>query len=123
MGKYVIKPAKNGVMFNLKAGNYEVIGTSEVYTTESACRNGIASVAKNAPIANIENQVKGESAKNPKFEIYQDKKGEFRWRLKAGNGEIVLVSESYKALASAKKGIASVVRNAASDIVVVKPEE
>ncbi len=123
MGKYVIKPAKNGVLFNLKAGNYEVIGTSEVYTTESACRNGIASVAKNAPIANIENQVKGESAKNPKFEIYQDKKGEFRWRLKAGNGEIVLVSESYKALASAKKGIASVVRNAASDIVVVKPEE
>ena len=123
MGRYVIKPAKNGVMFNLKAGNNEVIGTSEVYTTESACRNGIASVAKNAPVAAIENQVKGESAKNPKFEIYQDKKGEYRWRLKAGNGEIILVSESYKAMASCKKGIASVVRNAASDIFVIKPEE
>ncbi len=119
MGRYVIKPVKNGVMFNLKAGNNEVIGTSEVYTTESACRNGIASVAKNAPVAAIENQVKGESAKNPKFEIYQDKKGEFRWRLKAGNGEIILVSEGYKAMASCKKGIASVVRNSGSEIAVV----
>ncbi len=119
MGKYVIKPAKNGVMFNLKAGNYEIIGTSEVYTTESACRNGIASVAKNAPIAALENQIKGESAKNPKFEIYQDKKGEYRWRLKAANGEIVLKSEGYKALASCKKGIASVIRNSGSEIAVV----
>ena len=117
MGRYVIKPAKNGVMFNLKAGNYEVIGTSEVYTSESACRAGIAAVAKNAPIAAIENQVKGESAKNPKFEIYQDKKGEYRWRLKAGNGEIILVGEGYKAMASCKKGIASVKKNANSPIV------
>ena len=123
MGKYVIKPAKNGIMFNLKAGNYEIIGTSEVYTTEAACRNGIASVAKNAPIANVENQVKGETAKNPKFEIYQDKKGEYRWRLKAANGEPILVSEGYKAMASAQKGIASVRKNADSEIVVIKPEE
>jgi len=123
MGRYVIKPAKNGVMFNLKAGNNEIIGTSEIYTTESACKNGIASVAKNAPVANVENQVKGESAKNPKFEIYQDKKGEFRWRLKAGNGETILVSEGYKAMASCLKGIASVRKNADSETFVVKPEE
>jgi uncharacterized protein YegP (UPF0339 family) len=123
MGKFVIKPAKNGVMFVLKAGNNEVIGTSEVYTTESAARNGVASVGKSALAANIENQVKGESAKNPKFEIYQDKRGEYRWRLKAGNGEIILVSEGYKAMASAKKGIASVVRNCQSEIVVAQPEE
>ena len=56
MGKFVISPAKTGVKFNLKAGNGEVIATSEVYTTEAACRKGIASVIKYAPIAALEDQ-------------------------------------------------------------------
>jgi len=46
-----------------------------------------------------------------KFEIYKDKAGEFRFRLKAGNGEIVLASEGYKSKSSAKNGIASVQKN------------
>ena len=46
-----------------------------------------------------------------KFECYKDKRGEFRFRLKAGNGEVVLASEGYKAKASCKKGIASVQKN------------
>jgi len=49
MGKFVIKKVATGIKFDLKAGNGEVIATSEVYTTEDACRGGIASVAKNAP--------------------------------------------------------------------------
>ena len=56
MGKFVMKQTKTGVKFDLKAGNGEIIATSEVYSSESACRAGIASVAKNAPIANVENQ-------------------------------------------------------------------
>ena len=44
MGKFVIKKTNTGVKFDLKAGNGEVIATSEVYTTEAACKNGIASV-------------------------------------------------------------------------------
>ena len=56
MGKFVIKETNTGVKFDLKAGNGEVIATSEVYTTEDACRNGIASVQKNAPVAAVENQ-------------------------------------------------------------------
>lgn len=47
-----------------------------------------------------------------KFEIYKDKRGEFRFRLKSGNGEIILASEGYKAKTSAKNGIASVQKNA-----------
>lgn len=43
-----------------------------------------------------------------KFELYKDKSGEFRFRLKAGNGEIILVSEGYKQKASALNGIESV---------------
>ncbi len=48
-----------------------------------------------------------------KFEIYKDKAGAFRFRLKAANGEIILASEGYKAKSGAKNGIASVGKNAA----------
>lgn len=50
-----------------------------------------------------------------KFEIYKDKAGEFRFRLKASNGQNILGSEGYKAKNSCTKGIASVRKNAASD--------
>ena len=50
-----------------------------------------------------------------KFEMYKDKAGEFRFRLKAGNGEIILASEGYKAKASCENGIASVRKNAPDD--------
>lgn len=50
-----------------------------------------------------------------KFELYTDKAGEFRFRLKAGNGQIILASEGYKQKASAENGIASVKRNAPED--------
>ncbi|MFV0413433.1 MAG: YegP family protein, partial [Oscillospiraceae bacterium] len=104
--------AKTGYSFHLAAGNHEVIGVSEVYSALPACKNGIASVRKNAPGASIEDQTTGEQAKNPKFEIYLDKAGEFRFRLKAPNGEPILASEGYKTKDSCKKGIESVRKNA-----------
>lgn len=121
MGKFVIKETKTGVKFDLKASNGEVIATSEVYSSEDACKKGIASVQKNAPVAAVENQtVEGYATeKNPKFEIYTDKAGEFRFRLKATNGQIIAVSEGYKAMASCKNGIESVKKNA-SDASIVK---
>lgn len=120
MGKYVIKQTKTGIKFDLKAGNGEIIASSEVYTTEKACRQGIASVQKNAPIAPVEDQtVEGYATeKHPKFEIYTDKAGEFRFRLKARNGEIIAVSEGYKAISGCKNGIDSVKKNADSEIVM-----
>lgn len=114
MGKFVIKQVASGVKFDLKAGNGEVIATSEVYSSEKSCKNGIESVRKNSVAANIEDQtVEGfEKAKHPKFEVYTDKKGEFRFRLKATNGEIIATSEGYKSKASCMNGIASVQKNA-----------
>jgi len=50
-----------------------------------------------------------------KFEIYKDKAGEFRFRLKASNGQIILASEGYKAKTSCKNGIESVRKNSQSD--------
>ena len=120
MGKYVIKETKTGFTFRLKAGNGEIIGVSEVYTALASAKNGIASVAKNAPIAAVEDQtVEGfEKAKNPKFEIYTDKAGELRFRLKAGNGEIILASEGYSSMSGCKNGIESVRKNADSEAVM-----
>ena len=120
MGKFVIRKTNTGIKFDLKAGNGEVIATSEVYTTEGACRKGIASVQKNAPVAAVEDQtVEGYAQeKHPKFEIYADKAGEFRFRLKATNGQIIAVSEGYKAMASCKNGIDSVKKNAPEASIV-----
>ena len=120
MGKFVVKTTKSGFMFNLKASNGEVIATSEIYSTESACLNGIESVRKNAVDAKLEDQtVAGfETVTNPKFEVYKDKAGEFRFRLKARNGEIIAVGEGYKAKASCLNGIDSIRRNAPESPVV-----
>ena len=114
MGKFVIRNVASGIKFDLKATNGQVIATSEVYTTEAACRNGIESVMKNAPIANVEDQTveNFEAVTHPKFEMYADKAGEFRFRLKARNGEIIATSEGYKTKDSCENGIASVKKNA-----------
>ena len=75
---------------------------------------------KNAPIAAIEDQtVEGfEKQKHPKFELYTDKKGEFRYRLKATNGQIIAVGEAYKAKKSCLGGVESVRKNAANGKIV-----
>ena len=119
MGKYEVKKMASGFRFNLKAANGQIIGnTSESYSSEKSCLNGIESVKKNAPLAAIEDQTIPEfvKEKNPKFEIYTDKAGEFRFRLKAKNGEIILTGEGYKAKASCLNGIESIRKNADSPI-------
>ena len=123
MGKFVVKATKTGFVFNLKAGNGETIATSEVYSTEAACLKGVESVRKNAADAKLEDQTVAEVAAvtNPKFEMYTDKAGEFRFRLKARNGEVIAASEGYKAKASCLNGIDSVRRNA-PDAAVEKIE-
>ena len=122
MGKFVIRKTNTGIKFDLKAGNGEVIATSEVYASQAACKNGVESVRKNAPVAAVEDQtVEGFAVeKHPKFEIYTDKAGEFRFRLKATNGQIIAVSEGYKAMAGCKNGIESVKKNAPEAAVVVE---
>ena len=120
MGKFVVKETKTGIKFDLKAGNGEVIATSEVYTAEKNCLNGIESVRNNCAAAVEDQTVEGyEELKHPKYEVYLDKAGEFRFRLKARNGEIIATSEGYKAKASCLNGIESVKKNA-PDAEIVK---
>ncbi len=122
MGKFVIDKSKNdGFKFVLKAGNGEVIAVSQIYSAEDSCLNGIESVRKNAAVAAVENQTAEGYAeeKNPKFEVYKDKAGEFRFRLKATNGQIIATGEGYTRLASCMNGIESIKKNA-PDAEVVK---
>ena len=113
MGKFMVKKTNTGFKFDLHAGNGEVIATSEIYTGEAGCLKGVESVVKNAQIANFEDQTEEpiKIAVNPKFELYKDKAGEFRFRLKAKNGEIIATSEGYKTMDSCLNGIGSVKKN------------
>lgn len=123
MGKFVIKPAKSGgYVFNLKAGNGEIIAVSEVYNSLDACKNGVQSVKTNAPEAALEDQTASDftTEKNPKFEMYTDKAGEFRFRLKAKNGQIIATGEGYKAKAGCQNGIESIRKNAPEAEVVIE---
>lgn len=120
MAKFVISKAKTGYKFNLKAGNGQVIATSEIYDSESGCKNGVDSVKKNAPVAPVEDQTVDGFAteKCPKFEVYKDKAGEFRFRLKAGNGQIIATGEGYTTRANCINGVESVKKNAPDAEVV-----
>ncbi len=113
MGKFVVKETATGFKFDLKAANGEVIATSEVYKSKNSALGGIDSV-KRCCIGDIEDQTADPvvPAKHPKFELYTDKAGEFRFRLKARNGEIIATSEGYKSKTSALGGIQSVKNNA-----------
>ena len=125
MGKFIIRKSDAGYSFNLKAVNGEIIATcSETFASKANCETGIESVRKNAPIAAIEDQtVEGfATEKNPKFEIYQDKAEEYRFRLKAANGEIIAKSQGYTTKANCKNGIDSVQKNA-PDAAIEEVEE
>jgi len=100
MGKFVISVRKNGeFQFNLKAGNGEVILSSEGYTAKASCLNGIESVKKNSPDDN-------------RYDRKEAKNGKFFFNLKAGNGQIIGSSEMYESASGRDKGIESVKRNA-----------
>lgn len=120
MGKFEVKEVNTGIKFNLKAGNGEIIATSEVYSSEASCLKGIESVRR-CCAGGIEDQTEEGFAKvkHPKFEVYQDKAGEYRFRLKASNGQIIATGEGYKAKKSCLNGINSIKKNA-PDAKVVK---
>ena len=124
-GQFVCyKTAKGYWNYRLKASNKETIAVSGGigYSSFSACKAGIESVRRNTG-AKIEDQTlqKYEPLKNPKFEIYMDKAGKFRYRLKASNGELICTSEDgYASKDSCKKGIASLAKWAAEAEVVTE---
>ena len=119
MSKFLIRMVTSGVKFDLKADNGETVATSEVYTTAAACRRGIDSVRKSAPTAAVEDRTESDftPAAHPKFELYRDRAGAYRFRLKSGNGRVIAVSEGYAGKSGCLSGIESVKKSAAEAIV------
>ena len=118
-GKFEIKTTASGFRFNLLATNGQVIATSQTYSSLDSCKNGIESVRKKCA-AHVEDQTKEgfETLTHPKYEVYTDKAGEFRFRLKATNGQIIATGEGYKTLSSCENGVESVKKNAPEAEVV-----
>ena len=112
-GRFEIKKAKDGrFVFNLYAPNHIIVATSQVYSSSSAAVNGIQSIIANAEKAPIEdNTLKNPTKQSyPKWEMYIDKGGEYRFRLYATNGNCVVHSQGYKQKSSCKNGIDSIIR-------------
>ncbi|WP_339529119.1 YegP family protein [Pseudomonas mucidolens] len=98
-GWYELEKSTNGQFrFVLKAGNAETILTSELYTTQSAAENGIASVQANSPLAE-------------RYEKKLAKSGQPYFNLKAANHQVIGNSEQYASEAARDKGIESVKTN------------
>ncbi len=91
--------AKNEYRFRLVASNGQTILSSEGYSAKAGCMNGIESVRKNAV--------------NPKaFEKSVTTNGQFRFNLKAPNGQVIGTSQNYKTEDGRNNGIQSVMKNA-----------
>ena len=118
MAKFIVKQTPTGFKFDLRDES-GVIATSEVYASEAACRKGVDSVKASAA-GEVENQtVEGfEVKKHPKYEVYEDKAGGFRYRLKARNGEIVATCVSSCKTADAVLAVVEAVRAGAADAKV-----
>lgn len=118
VGKYTIQRHRKGYCFMLKAPSGEVLAISEPYSRIASCLNGIEAVRKNST-GEIEDQTQDSVSKisSPKFELYLDKAGEYRFRLKAKNGEIIIISEGYKSKQSCLNAVESVKKNATSEYV------
>lgn len=114
MGKFVVFQKENGLRFHLKAANGETIATSELYTTQASLRSGIASVRKNAPKAKLEDLTQEQRGKvaNPRFRVFQDKGGCYRFNLLARNGQVIASSQPYTSREACYTGIESVQKNA-----------
>lgn len=113
-GKFDIQRAKDGrFFFNLYASNYTVIAYSQIYSSTSAAMTGIKSIISNAASTPIEdNTLKNPISYNfPKWEIYIDRAGEYRFRLYATNGLCICHSaHGYATKAGCKGGIESIGR-------------
>lgn len=107
--QFDVKQATNGDWyFNLRAGNNEIIGTSELYASKSNAERGARTVRA---LVRVSQSTTQPAPRRESFEIFKGEDGKSYFRLRAGNGEIMLASQAYTVASSARAGIASVVAN------------
>ena len=120
MGTFIVKKTPTGFNFSLLAANQQKIAvSSQVYSAKASCINATKSIAKFAEKCIAEDRIEDNTLKKPeakpcpKFEIYLDKAGLFRYRLYASNGENIAISEEgYKSKSGCINGMKSVSLNA-----------
>jgi uncharacterized protein len=102
----VYKDAASKTRFRLRADNGKIVAVGEAYKKYPSALNGIKSIQKNAnsPIEDLTIEG-GPKHPNPKYQIFQDAKGKFRFHLKAANGEIIAHGEGYESKESCMNGI------------------
>ena len=104
--KFILTKSKNDeYQFNLHSTNGQVILTSEGYTTNAGCNNGISSVKNNAALGS-------------RYDRKIATNGDYYFNLKAGNGEIIGTSQMYTSIYSRENGIESVKSNALDAIII-----
>lgn len=121
------KTDKGNYVYKLYSSNYRVIAIGgEPYSSLSAMKTGINSIIKNAADAPVEDQTlkKVVEQKCPKWEIYLDAKGEYRFRLKASNGNIVCITnDGYLSKPACKNGMQAIAKAAANAEIVQSDED
>jgi len=112
----VYKDVGGKYRFRLRAANNKIVAVSEAYESKSGCMNGVNSVQKNCN-SHVEDQtMEMEKLTNPKYDLFIDSKSEFRFNLKAANGEIIAASEAYETKQGALHGIEAVQRSCDAEI-------
>ena len=112
----VYKDIEGKFRFRLRAANNKIIAVSEAYESKANCMNGIMSVQNNCKSHIEDKTAKMDELTHPKYEVFTDANSEFRFHLKASNGEIIAASEGYETKQGAMKGIEAVQNSCDSEI-------
>ena len=110
MSKFVIRRVETGMKFDLCADNGEIVAVSEVYSGRAGCLRGIESVRACARLGRIADLTLNDENRptNPRFEIFRDRRGDHRFRLRSRNGKIVAISEAHMTAYGCHRAIESV---------------
>ena len=112
----VYKDVAGKCRFRLLADNNQIVAVGEGYEKYFSCKNGIKSIQKNCNAPVEDATVEGQRVANPKFQVYKDKAGKYRFHLYARNGEIIADSEGYESKESCLYGINAVGQSCDAEI-------
>lgn len=127
-GRFVYrKTDKGNYVYKLYSSNHRVIAIGgEPYSSLASMKVGISSIIKNASTAPVEDQTLQNvvEQKCPKWELYLDAKGEYRFRLKASNGNIVCITnDGYLSKPACKNGMQAIAKAAMTADIVQEEDE
>ena len=102
--------------FRLRAGNNKIVAVSEAYEAKAGAMNGVKSVQTNCQSKIEDTTIQAQKLPNPKYQVFKDVAGQYRFNLSAANGEIIAQSEAYKTKEGAMNGIEAVQKSCDAEI-------